>query len=246
VKGPDGQGNAGVRQAFEGFERERGSVQAVMFDLDGTLIDSIPTYFRIVAAMLDEVGLPQAPREAVAAMIKEGMTGFRHLIPGSMAHRREELIEACIRAGKEISARIYSDSVGLIPGVQTLFQRLKESGLRIGIVTASHTRFIDRKLLPLKEAGIHELIDAVIVIEDTTKMKPDPEPVMACARRLRVEEGRSVYVGDADVDMMAGRRAGTFTVGVLTGVDDYDALAANGPDLIVQGVRDLVPWFAAG
>jgi len=214
-----------------------------MFDLDGTLIDSIPTYFRIAEAMLDEVGLPQAPREAVAAMIKEGLTGFRHLIPESMAERREELIEACMRAGREISARLYPDSVDLISGVRALFHRLKEVGLRIGIVTASHMQFIERKLSPLKEAGIHGLIDTVIVLEDTAAKKPDPEPLTACARRLGVEEGRSVYVGDADVDMVAGRQAGTFTIGVLTGVDDYETLAANGPDLIVSSVRDLIPWF---
>lgn len=214
-----------------------------MFDLDGTLIDSIPTYFRIAAAMLDQVGLPQAPREAVAAMIKEGLTGFHHLIPQSMADRREELIEACVQAGREVSARLYPDSVALIPGVRTLFHRVKGAGLRIGIVTASHTQFMERKLSPLRDAGIQDLVDAVIVLEDTTAKKPDPEPVTACARRLGVEQGRCAYVGDADVDMAAGKQAGTFTIGVLTGVDDHETLAANEPDLIVPGVRDLVPWF---
>lgn len=228
---------------MERLARRKDHLQAVMFDLDGTLIDSIPTYFRIAEAMLDEVGLPPAPQEAVASMIKEGLTGFRHLIPESMAHQREELIQACLRAGREISARLYSDSVGLIPGVRTLFHRLRKAGLRIGLVTASHAEFVERKLLPLREAGLQERIDAVIVLEDTTAKKPDPEPVTACARRLGVEQGRAIYVGDADVDVLAGKRAGTFTVGVLTGVDDYETLAANNPDLIVPGVRDLVPWF---
>lgn len=62
-------------RGFEGFARQMVDLQAVMFDLDGTLIDTIPTYFRIAQAMLREVGLPQAHRRAIAAMIKEGVTG---------------------------------------------------------------------------------------------------------------------------------------------------------------------------
>jgi len=225
------------------LERETKNLDALMFDLDGTLIDSIPTYFRITAAMLEEVGLPQAPRETVAALIKDGLSGFHRLIPEEMADRKEELIKACIRAGKRISARLYPDSVALIPGVQELFTRLSKAGIRIGIVTSSHEQNIERKLSPLKKAGIDGLIDAIIVIEDTTEKKPSPEPVMVCARRLGVTEDRSVFVGDADIDILAGKRAGTFTVGVLTGVDDYETLAMNAPDMIVPGVQDLVPIF---
>lgn len=225
------------------LELETKNLDALMFDLDGTLIDSIPTYFRITAAMLEEVGLPQAPREAVAALIKDGLSGFHRLIPEEMADRKEELIKACFRAGKQISARLYPDSVALIPGVQELFTRLSKAGIRIGIVTSSHEQNIERKLSPLKKAGIDGLIDGIIVIEDTTEKKPSPEPVMVCARRLGVTEDRSVFVGDADIDILAGKRAGTFTVGVLTGVDDYETLAMNAPDMIVPGVQDLVPLF---
>lgn len=95
----------------------------------------------------------------------------------------------------------------------------------------------------MKKAAIYEMIDAVIVIEDTEKRKPHPEPVMACAQRLGVDERRSVYVGDADVEIKAGKQAGAFTVAVLTGVHDYETLVENRPDLIVPGVRDLLPWF---
>jgi HAD superfamily hydrolase (TIGR01549 family) len=160
-----------------------------------------------------------------------------------MADRKEELIEACFRAGKQISARLYPDSFALIPGVQELFTRLSKAGIRIGIVTSSHAQYIERKLSPLKKAGIDGLIDAIIAIEDTTEKKPSSEPVMVCARRLGVTEDRSVFVGDADIDILAGKRAGTFTVGVLTGVDDYETLAMNAPDMIIPGVQDLVPLF---
>lgn len=218
-------------------------LDAVMFDLDGTLIDSIPTYFRIAAAMLEAVGLPPAPREAVRAMIKAGVSGFHHLIPEDMADRREELIKECLRAGKEVSARLYPNSVSLVPGVPELFTRLTRAGIRIGIVTSSHAEYIHRKLSPLRDAGLDKLVHTVIVIEDTREMKPSPEPVQVCARRLGAAEGRSVFVGDADVDVLAGKGAGAFTIGVLTGVDDYETLAVHRPDMIVSGVRDLVPLF---
>lgn len=227
----------------KGFESAVKELQAVMFDLDGTLIDSIPVYLRIAAAMLERVGLPEAPREAVAAMLKEGLSGFHHLIPSEMSHRKDELMEACFRAGKEIATRLYPDAVPLIPGVQDLFHRLKAAGVCIGIVSSSQKEYIERKLYPLKAAGIDSLVDSVIVIEDTSLMKPSPEPVAACVRRLGVEEERSLFVGDTDVDILAGKRAGTFTVGVLTGVDDYETLLEQRPDMILQGVSELIPLF---
>jgi len=228
---------------LEDFLRAGRVLESVMFDLDGTLIDSVPTYFRIAEAMLREVGLPPAPREAVAAMLKEGLSGFHHLIPDEMRDRKGELIKACMRAGKKISARMYPDAVTLVPGVQALFECLSEAGIRIGLVTSSHAAFIERKLLPLKEARIDRMIHAVVLLDDTEERKPSPEPVSTCVRRLGAAADRSLFVGDADVDMEAGRRAGTFTVGVLTGVDDYHTLSLNLPDLIVPSVRELIPLF---
>jgi HAD superfamily hydrolase (TIGR01549 family) len=227
----------------KGFESLVKDLEGVMFDLDGTLIDSIPVYMRIAAAMLERVGLPPAPREAVAAMLKQGLPGFHHLIPKEMSHRKEELIEACIKAGKEIAGQLYPDSVSLIPGVRELFHRLDRAGVRIGIVSSSQKEYIQKKLLPLKQAGIDSLVGSIIVIEDTSEIKPSPEPVTACAGRLRVEEGRSLFVGDTDIDVLAGKRAGTFTVGVLTGVDDYETLLAQRPNMILPGVRELIPLF---
>ncbi len=238
----------GQEEGQGGFQPERlkdriKDLQAAMFDLDGTLIDTIPVYIRMAAAVLEEIGLPPAPRESVAAMLKSGLSGFHHLIPKGMSEWKEELIEAGLEAGKRISARLYPDSIPLIPGSEELFHRLAGAGVRIGIVSSSHKRHLERKLSPLKEAGLVDLVEAVIAIEDTSRMKPFPEPVQACARRLGVAEGKSLLVGDADVDILAGKRAGTFTIGVMSGVDDYATLAANNPDLIVSSVQDLVPLF---
>jgi HAD superfamily hydrolase (TIGR01549 family) len=218
-------------------------VEAVMFDLDGTLIDTIPIYLEMAAAVLEKVGLPPASREAVNAMLKEGVSGFRRLIPADMLDRKAALLEACFKAGREAAAQLYPDSVPLIPGVRTLFRRLEAAGLRIGIVSSSHKEYIRRKLRPLKEAGIDSLVGAVVVREDTSLMKPSPEPVIVCAGRLGVAEQRCLFVGDTDVDIMAGKGAGALTAGVLTGVDDYETLAAQEPDVIIAGVRELVAAF---
>lgn len=227
----------------ERLRRGIGHLQAVMFDLDGTLIDSIPTYFRIISAMLEHVGLPPAPREAMSAALKNGLAGFEHLVPEEMGHRREELVDTLLRVGKRISEQLYPGSVGLIAGVEDLFRRLAGKGIAIGIVSSSHREYVGRKLLPLKEAGIDALVDAIVVIEDTEEMKPSSEPVLACLERLGARAERSLFVGDADVDVLAGKRAGTFTAGVLTGVDDHGSLSAEEPDVILPGVQDLIPLF---
>ena len=79
----------------------------------------------------------------------------------------------------------------------------------------------------------------MITIEDTPEVQPAPDPLIECARRLGVAEEKSVYVGDSYVDLRAGKAAGMMTVGVLTGVDDYETLKREDPDMIVESIFDL-------
>ena len=98
---------------------------------------------------------------------------------------------------------------------------------------------IQNKLYPLKKANIDDLIEVIITIDDAQRKKPAADPLIECAKRLGVDADNCVYVGDSRIDIKAGRAAGMKTVGVLTGLDDYDSLMEEGPDMVINSLVDL-------
>jgi len=128
----------------------------------------------------------------------------------------------------------------MIPGVTETLKQIAARGMKIGLVTLTHLKYLDDKLYPLKNAGVADLIDSIICIEDAPRVKPAPDSLIECAKRMNVSAGKSVYIGDSDIDIKAGQAAGMKTVGVLTGMDNYETLQKEGPDVIVDSVADLL------
>ena len=126
-----------------------------------------------------------------------------------------------------------------VPGAESLLKKLHASKVKLGLVTSTLGRFIEFKLIPLKKRGLHGLFQSVITLDDVEKRKPSGDPLLECARRLGENPEKCAYVGDATVDIAAGKAAGMKTIAVLTGVDDYEALKGEGPDLILNSVSQL-------
>ena len=87
------------------------------------------------------------------------------------------------------------------------------------------------------------LVDVVAALEDTTRHKPSPDPLLHAAAALGVEPATCVYVGDAAVDMVAARAAGMGAVAVTWGAGEREALSATGPDAVVETVGDLTAYL---
>jgi HAD superfamily hydrolase (TIGR01549 family) len=214
-------------------------IRSMMFDLDGTLIDSVPAYFDLMASILKIVGLPPAPKSVIAEFMTGGLQALEKMIPDEMNHRKEELIQECITVGRKMSWNMFNDTVQLFKGVPELFSLLADRNILIGLVTSTHRRAVDRKLAPLARSNIKDTFHAVIAIEDAPERKPAPDPLIECARRLAVPAQQCVYVGDSHVDIRAGKAAGMMTIGVLTGLDDYETLKKEAPSMIVESVNEI-------
>ncbi len=219
------------------------TVQSVMFDLDGTLIDSVPAYFQLMQSILQTVGLPPAPRPLIAEFMTRGLSVLEKMIPEEKQHQKEVLIEQCITVGRRMSWEMFRDQVGLIPGVDSLFAAIAHRKIPIAVVSSTERSNMNRKLIPLKRRGIKDYLAVTIAIEDAPKKKPAPDPLIVCARKLGVSPHRCVYVGDSHVDIQAGRAARMLTIGVLTGLDDRRTLEREDPTMIMESVADLIPLF---
>ncbi len=220
------------------------TVKSVMFDLDGTLIDSVPTYYRLMESILQAVGLPPVPKPVVAEFMIRGRDALELMIPAEMADQKKELIDRCIRVGRRMSRNMFRDEVHVIPGVRKLFSVIGHRNIPIGVVTSTKRSNIRHKLTPLARNGIDGALSAVIAIEDAPRRKPAPDPLMVCADQLAVPPRDCLYVGDSREDLQAGRAAGMTSVGVLTGLDDRESLAQESPTMILDSVADLIPFYS--
>ena len=219
-------------------------IKCALFDLDGTLIDSVPVYFKLMETILETIGLPPAPKNVVIEfMTGGGLEVIEKLIPEDLQHKKDKIINEFMTVARNTSRSTFKDQVKLFDGVTRLFDRLVGLRIPIGIVTSTERLYIDRKLTPLEKNDIKKHLDVVIAIEDAPRKKPFPDPLIVCSERLGVSAGKCVYVGDSHVDIRAANAAGMMAIGVLSGLDDRETLMAENPNMILQNINELIKLF---
>ena len=215
---------------------------AVIFDLDGTLMDSVDLYYNMLCEGCLRLEVQPPLRESFNEFMGEGL-GFWEgweAITGKAAAEgeRDKLKKQIMDVFDDIWQRRYEDEVSLFPGVKELLLLLKDKDIKIGVVTSS---FYIKKMDLFKRAGLDpdELFSAVITRNDAARKKPHPEPFFRCLEQLGVPAQDAMCVGDSPCDIAGGRAAGLITVGVLTGTGTVQSLCKEGADAIMGNVAEL-------
>ncbi len=215
-------------------------VEAVIFDLDGTLIDSIDIYFSIVEKTLERLNLPAVSRSRILAAAESEDFKWELVLPQDVLTSKEKIIDEAWAVINEIAPQMFADNLDIIKGAGDIVEDLSSNGLKIGLVTSTQRKYLETKMQPLKIGGIDTLFEAIITSDDVEKRKPAPDPLLACAQQLDMKPENCVYIGDTTTDIKAGKAAGMRTIGVLTGFDEYEALEKEKPDAIIKDVQNLL------
>jgi pyrophosphatase PpaX len=204
----------------------------VLFDLDGTLIDSGPIILASMQHAVRTVLGREIPQEEL------GMTIGGQGIVAQMQAIDVEYADDLLAAYKEHNDGLhetleaFGELVALLPG-------LKAEGRKLGIVTAKRHRTVGLALD--RFPALAEVFDVVVGFEDTERHKPDPDPVLLAVQRLAGTPAEAAYVGDSPFDIGAAKAAGVYAVAVgWGGIHPNDQLLAEEPDVFVRTPEELL------
>jgi pyrophosphatase PpaX len=220
------------------------ATRAILFDLDGTLVDTTDLILRCFSHCWQTVYGIEHSREALVATFG---------IPLSEAMRRltrepniadlavnEDMIERLLMEYRSFNVAHHDILAQPFNDTHRVIEELRARGYRIGVVTSKGRELANRGL---KLCSLDELIDAAVFLEDTSVHKPQPEPILAALEKLNVRADCAAYVGDSCHDMIAGRRAGVRTIAAMWGPYPRTELERERPDHLAESISSLLEIF---
>lgn len=206
-------------------------INTVLFDLDGTLIDTNELIISTFLHTLEKYYPSKYQREDVLPFIGPSL---HETFSGIDPDRVEEMILEYRTYNLANHDQLVTEFLGVKETVQTL----KERGYKLGIVT---TKLHDVVLKGLRLMDLEQYFGVIVALDHVEKAKPDPEPIFNALEQLGSRPEESIMVGDNYHDILAGKNAGTLTAGVAWSIKGRDYLAKFEPDYILENMADLLP-----
>jgi HAD superfamily hydrolase (TIGR01549 family) len=203
------------------------AARAVLFDIDGTLVDSVSAYFEVARIAAEALGL-KATMEQVRESLATGGNFWKGVVPQDRDDADAVAKALSAHAAREWP-RVLREHGKVFAGLAQTLDSLKGLGIRLGIVSGARPEVLEL----LRAGGILERFDAVVLGADVSSRKPDPAGIFKCLQQLGVAPDAAIYVGDTPVDIQASRAAGVRAVAVLTGAGDSALLSSHGPDRLI-------------
>ena len=210
----------------------RVNYKAVIFDLDGTLVNSRMAHVKSWREACENYGLEF---NLMKFMSQVGKTSRD--IAETLFNIEKEELEKLISLKTRLFVRRYIDYVKIFPDVETTLKKLQKEGLKIG-VASSNPRVVIRDVLD--KLGILKYVKEFVGDEDVNIGKPDPEILFKILKRLHVYPSEVVYVGDTAYDVLAGRKAGIRTVILVSDkIPQGKILEVYKPDYIITEIKEI-------
>jgi len=210
--------------------------KAVLFDLDGTLLDTLEDLADSMNVVLRRFGFPEHPVEPYKYFVGDGVDNLvLRTLPE--AHRDPATVQLCMAAMREEYARRWADKTHPYDGIPELLDALTARGIRMAVLSNKpddFTKLCVARLLPRWRFGL------VAGMRPSGPKKPDPAGARAAAEHFGLRPAEVLYLGDTNTDMQTAVAAGMFPVGALWGFRTADELVANGAKVLIEKPLDLL------
>lgn len=205
------------------------SIETILFDLDGTLIDSNELIHQSFEYTLNYYGYSLTREEILHFNGPPLIKTFTKINPD----KAEEMIETY----REHNLEHHNEYVKLFPHVKETLRELQQNDIKMGIVSAKMRTGVE---IGLEVTGIKEFFDAIVTIDDVKNPKPHPEPVLKGLNNLNSQPESSLMVGDNYHDIESGKNAGSRTVAVAWSLKGKEYLQKFNPTYMIEDMRELL------
>ncbi|WP_068784442.1 pyrophosphatase PpaX [Paenibacillus phocaensis] len=205
-------------------------IDTVLFDLDGTIINTNELIITTFLHVIEKNGLKPHTREEIIPHM--GMTLEHQLQIFSGRQEVADLVADYRRYNRER----HDELIREFPHVKEVISKLHEQGITMGIVT---TKIKETTLLALNHFGLNPYMKAIVTVEDVKHPKPHPEPILTALRELNADPARTLMVGDSAADLQCAKAAGVQAAGVAWSLKGEAMLRKYNPDYILQDMTDL-------
>ncbi|WP_181347315.1 pyrophosphatase PpaX [Thalassobacillus sp. CUG 92003] len=206
------------------------SIRTILFDLDGTLIDTNELIIASFRHTLDQFSDRTYSREEILSFIGPPLRD-------SLQRVDPDKVEEMVKVYREHNHAHHAHYVKAYEGVVETIQYLKAKGYQLGIVTTKMRQSVH---MGLELTGLDGLFDVIIALDDVVHAKPDPEPIEKAMDALHANAYETMMVGDNTHDIEAGQRAGVKTVGVAWTVKGRNVLDELNPDYMLEQMSQII------
>lgn len=213
------------------------SFRAVLFDLDGTLVDTLEDITRCVNTCLASLDESPKSKEAVRAMVGDGID---LLCQRALTRPTPGRVDQMVRCMKAYYRKQVVETAAPYPGVVKMLQGLRQWGLRLGILSNKPHDLTERVTECLFPKGV---FFKVLGHSTGLPRKPDPAGALKMAGIIGLDPQDFLYVGDSPVDIQTGKAAGMTTVGVTWGFRSEEELEVEEPHLLVHHPQEILNWI---
>lgn len=211
------------------------SLKAFIFDLDGTLIDSLADIAESINRMLDARGYPRCEQEIFKQMVGDGMDKLVERALPEQA-RAEPLIRMCVEEYRTHYDKLWNEQTRPYDGIEATLAVLKSRGMKLGVISNKAHRFT----LPMTQHFFGtEVFDHILGQRDEVPRKPDAAGAHEMAAVLGVQTTEMAYVGDSGIDMQFAKASGMKAVGVRWGFRSEAELIECGADVLISQPAEL-------
>ncbi|CEH30540.1 pyrophosphatase [Aneurinibacillus migulanus] len=204
--------------------------QYVLFDLDGTLIDTNNLILTSFMYTLEKFYPGKYTREDLIPHMGKPLYDQMELFG---PERSEELVQVY----REHNERVHDELVEEFPNVLDTIEQLAKMGIKMGIVTTKQRKTAE---MGLRLFGLDKYMDAFISYQDTENHKPHPEPVHKAMQALGADPARTLMVGDSQYDIQAGQNAGIASAGVAWSMKGASFLSSFNPTYLLNDMSDII------
>ncbi len=209
--------------------------RAILFDLDGTLADTVPLIARHISDTLNAHGIACTPRDVYPLIGRPIVDAMHELHEFAADGERMQAVIVEYRAALHEAVNAAGTDL-VLPGVRAMLRELRDAGYGVGVVTAKGGPQAEHLLTSTE---LRDLIDVLVSTDDVDRGKPAPDSALLGLERLGAVAAETWYVGDAMSDMEMALAAGMRAMGITTGAASREELASAGAEVVVDAADEV-------